>query len=276
MAMDLARTTYHRLVDEDRRKAWYRAQWYRRTMRAINKARRVSSPLAYTTRDLTRLARIYGTDKWSIYHQYTPHYERHLAPLRKRPVRLLEIGIGGDHDDPSDGGASLRMWRRYFRHGEIHGMDLFDKSGVAGDRITVHQGDQSDTGSLQALGAALAPIDVLIDDGSHRCSHVIGTFHALFPYVRPGGIYIIEDLETSYIPRYEGQPPGPTNTETSVGMIKGLLDSLHHLHFPGPHDPSYADLHVAAVHVYPEMAVIEKAPAPRTSRDARSHYRTRR
>lgn len=47
-----------------------------------------------------------------------------------------------------------------------------------------------------------APYDIIIDDGSHMVRHVIASFEALFPYLRRGGLYIIEDLHTSYWKRY--------------------------------------------------------------------------
>jgi hypothetical protein len=40
--------------------------------------------------------------------------------------------------------------------------------------------------------------DIVIDDGSHLPRHQLVSFCALFPFVRPGGLYIIEDIESSY------------------------------------------------------------------------------
>ena len=40
--------------------------------------------------------------------------------------------------------------------------------------------------------------DVIIDDGSHLNQHQIFTFETLYPFVKDGGVYVIEDVQTSY------------------------------------------------------------------------------
>src|SRR5438552_767245 len=72
---------------------------------AIVRAQRVAA-LPFR-RNLAVLGRIYWTDKTYV-HGYTHFYQQHLQDFRRRPIRLLEIGIGGD--SPTWGGASLRMW----------------------------------------------------------------------------------------------------------------------------------------------------------------------
>src|SRR5271170_1429148 len=62
--------------------------------------------------NLNKLALIYGTDK-SGEHFYTQHYVRYFAPLRKKPLTILEIGVGG-YSNLSEGAQSLRMWKRFF------------------------------------------------------------------------------------------------------------------------------------------------------------------
>jgi hypothetical protein len=261
MAAEL-RATYQGLVPEAARTHVLSAR-----RRVRRRAGRLAAPLCGN--DLGLLARAYGTDKAGPLHRYTPVYERHLRARRRERIVLLEIGIGGEHDDPSAGGASLRMWRRWFPRAQIHGADLFDKSGVAGRRIAVHRTDQSDATALRELATTIGPCDVVIDDGSHVCDHVIRTFQVLFPVVRPGGTYVIEDLQTSYLPRYGGRPRGTGREGTATGFIADLIDGLHD---PGDDDEpgrqcsSYADRWIASVHVYPEMAVIEKRLQPRAGR----------
>ena len=68
--------------------------------------------------NLKALAYYYGTDKgWP--HDYLRVYKTWLGPLRKLPIQLLEIGVGG-YDDPMDGGNSVRMWRTYIPKGRIY------------------------------------------------------------------------------------------------------------------------------------------------------------
>jgi hypothetical protein len=195
-------------------------------------------------RRLTILGRIYWTDK-AYLHRYTQHYERHLCHLRRRPVRLLEIGIGGG-DSPTWGGASLRMWQDYFPRGEIHGLDINEKQ-VEEKRIHVHRGDQSDREFMRRLGRIQGPFDIIIDDGSHINAHIRASFDALFEdHLQPGGYYVIEDMETAYNPSYGGGPPGSPGT--SAQLVKGLIDEVNVGSRP-----------VAAIHVYEQIVFIERA-----------------
>ncbi|MFD9698664.1 class I SAM-dependent methyltransferase [Lentzea sp. NPDC059081] len=188
------------------------------------------SALRPVRRDLGELAVELGTDKWGDLHWYTQHYERHFARLRTEPVRVLEIGIGG-WDDPDSGGGSLRMWQRFFPRGLVHGLDIARKN-VSGPRIMTVRGDQSDAEFLDRLGRELGPFDVVIDDGSHFNDHVRTSFHALFPHVRPGGLYVVEDLQTAYWPGWGGHPEGTDGT--SIGMLKSFVDGLNHAEVGDP------------------------------------------
>src|ERR1700722_14148643 len=72
---------------------------------------------------LTRLAKRFKTDKWGRTHKYTPHYDLHFTPWRRREINLLEIGIGG-YAREGEGGGSLQMWKAYFPHAQIFGLDI--------------------------------------------------------------------------------------------------------------------------------------------------------
>ena len=89
-------------------------------------------------RNLDVLAVVNDTDK-NTGHNYTQHYQRLLAPYRRKPVRLLEIGIGG-YSNPLYGGGSLRMWRTYFPRGRIFGIDIHDKRPHDEARIRTFRG----------------------------------------------------------------------------------------------------------------------------------------
>ncbi|MFK3979948.1 class I SAM-dependent methyltransferase [Micromonospora sp. NPDC050397] len=215
---------------------------------------RVQRMLAPTVRrSLGALARVYLSDKGG-FHAYTEFYQRHFAPLRQRPIRLLEIGIGG-YDSPTWGGASLRMWRDYFRHGEIHGLDIEEKR-ITEPRIHVHRGDQSDQAYLRELARRHGPFDVIIDDGSHVNAHIRASFEALFVnHLRPGGYYVVEDMSTAYLAEYGGGPPG--HPGSSVELIQSLLHDVNRYHWPtasaGVARP------VRAVHTYEKIAFVQHA-----------------
>jgi hypothetical protein len=198
--------------------------------------------------DLAALALRFGSDKWGG-HWYTPHYERHFAPYADRPVRVLEIGIGG-YQASEMGGASLRMWKHYFRRGLIHGLDIADKSGHDETRVRTIQGDQSDVDFLVALNERHGPFDIVVDDGSHLSEHVIVSMTTLFPLLRHGGLYVVEDLETSYWPAWNGGRTDPGDPGTSVGFLKSVVDELLTQDSTG--------FEVAGMHFYHNMVVMEK------------------
>jgi len=203
--------------------------------------------------DLRMLATVYGSDKWGQ-HWYAQHYERHFAARRKKTLVVLEIGIGG-FNDPRAGGASLRMWKHYFPNSRIYGVDIFDKSPHDDDRIKTFVGDQSDEKFLRSLISEIGTPDIIIDDGSHISGHVIKSFEVLFPLLAADGIYVIEDLASSYWPDYGGSSEDLASPRTSMGRLKQLVDSLNHKEFMlGGYRPSYFDENIVSVHFYHNLA----------------------
>ncbi len=170
-----------------------------------------------TEEDLTSLAKVYQTDKWG-YHFYTPVYEQWFRSLRYKPIRLLEIGVGG-YAKSQMGGNSLRMWKRYFPQGKITGIDIYDKSALQETRIRIFKGDQTDRVFLTGLTQVEGPFDIIIDDGSHVQSHIITSFETLFPLMNPGGIYVIEDTQTSYWPKFEGSTSGMDSVDSAMNYF---------------------------------------------------------
>lgn len=207
---------------------------------------------------MTELALRFGSDKWGG-HWYTPHYERHFAPYRQQRVKVLEIGVGG-YQSQDLGGASLRMWKHYFTRGLVHGLDLFDKSGVDEPRLSTLSGDQSDQELLVRLHKEVGPFDLVIDDGSHQSDHVRTSFMTLFPLMRPGAMYVIEDLQASYWPAYNGNRGDLNDSGTAVGFLKTLIDGLHHQDQlrKSLYEPSDLDRGVTAIHIYHNIVFIEK------------------
>lgn len=210
------------------------------------------------TRSLPQLATIYHTDKWNA-HWYAQHYERHLGGFRKRShFNLLEIGIGGN-ENPEEGGNSLRMWKRYFPRANIYGLDLFDKKAHEQHRIKTFRGSQNDIVCLQNLAKEIGVLDVIIDDGSHQNEHVLTTFNVLFPLLAEGGVYAVEDAQTSYWPEYGGNNVDLNRTDTIVGYFKSLIDGLNLQEMRNSNRPRSAlDEAITAVHFYHSLIFIEK------------------
>jgi hypothetical protein len=140
---------------------------------------------------LMQLGNEYDTDK--LGHGYLTHYEDRFGPFCQRPMNILEIGIMG--------GASLRMWRDFFAYGKVYGIDVEQVSveGVTGeDRIKAFCGPQEDVDFLQTVVQETGPLDVVIDDGSHKGVHHVISFEALWPHVKDGGWYCIEDCQSMF------------------------------------------------------------------------------
>jgi hypothetical protein len=210
----------------------------------------------FSRKNLRRLAELHGTDK--VYgHNYIEVYAQHFEKFRKLPVTFLEIGVGG-YDDPQAGGQSLRMWRDYFYKGRIHALDIFDKSPHQEPRIKIYQGSQADKQCLESIHNETGDFDLIIDDGSHLNEHIITSFEILFPLLKKGGIYVVEDIQTAYWPTYGGQnQPGADNT--AMSFFRNLADGLNYKEYLIPdYLPTFYDQHIVSLHFYHNMVVIYK------------------
>ncbi len=207
--------------------------------------------------NLNKLGRIYRTDK-ALTHNYTPHYRTHLRRFKFKRINLLEIGVG-DYEDKQSGGKSLRMWKKYFPFGRIFSFDIYDKSALQERRIRILQGSQVDPDFLNKLIQEMGTIDVIIDDGSHINEHVIETFKFLFPKLKDGGIYIVEDTQTSYWTDFGGDSENLNNPNTMMNFFKGLLDSMNNKEFIIPnYQQTYYDKKIVSMHFYHNMIFIYK------------------
>mgnify|MGYP000905029001 FL=1 len=141
--------------------------------------------------DLDVIGIKHHTDKCSMIHNYLGKYEFFLQCFRNQPIRLLELGIFQ--------GASLRMWQEYFPHAEIFGVDIREGcSQYEDERIHIIQTDLSNVDAVIRL-KDIRP-QIIIDDASHIVSHQLLALFTLFDVLPSGGVYILEDLETSLNP----------------------------------------------------------------------------
>ena len=217
---------------------------------------RGSSADRLSERSLREIALAMGTDKEGA-HSYADAYEWHFRHLRHRAITLLEIGVGGYRDSTS-GGESLRMWKEFFPRAQIIGIDIHPKEGLSEDRIAILQGDQSDEKFLDDVASRYGPFDLVIDDGSHICAHVIASFRALFPHLAEDGIYAIEDLQTSYWARGYGGSSGLDRAGTSMTFLQELVDGLNYAEFDIPnYVPAYTDTWIRSLTFYHNMAFVQ-------------------
>jgi Methyltransferase domain len=233
-----------------------------RSTRLERMLRRAARLAGWLRSDLDLLGALYGTDKYGE-HDYTPVYQELMRPRRGKAVRLLEVGVGGYAG--ALGGESLRMWESYFPRGRIYGIDLYDKTALSGGRVKVFQCSQVDAPKLTALAQELGPFDFIIDDGSHENAHQIETFRILWPHVKDGGVYIVEDVQTSYWPSYGGGPLGtPGYARSCMAWFKNFADSVNLPEFLQP-APAGLDAAAGSIAFHHNLIVLRKDLAERYS-----------
>jgi hypothetical protein len=205
---------------------------------------------------LTRLAIKHGTDKWGP-HFYTPVYHELFSKFRDRPIRLLEIGVGG-YDVKILGGASLAMWADYFSNGQITGIDSAEKRLDLNPRVKLFRGSQEDPAFLKQVCSERGPFNIVIDDGSHVPEHVVLSFDLLFSSLAGGGMYVIEDVQTAFWPNFGGSIP---DGGVTVKLARTVIGCLNHAEIaiadPYHSFPLYAK-EIKALRAFHNLLVIEK------------------
>lgn len=161
---------------------------------------------------LAELCELYGTDKRPRYHDYAAIYEPLLGPLREAPINLLEIGISA--------GKSLDVWIDYFPNARIFAIDREPKAR-RGERVRTAVADQADRVALsRALLEFNFPAwDVVIDDGGHRMDEQQVSLGVLFPWIAPRGLYVIEDVHTSFPQFYPGYGVLPDGSNATYQVL---------------------------------------------------------
>jgi hypothetical protein len=141
------------------------------------------------------------SDKGSI-HSYLSHYETLFSPYRETADEVWEVGVRE--------GDSLRAWAEYFPHAVITGFDNGSEKGlptIAHDRIGLVVADTTRPGEFfrklheyfdtsdEFDAFPRQFVDIIIDDGNHKPLAQAATFAMLSPFLKPGGIYVVEDVE---------------------------------------------------------------------------------
>jgi hypothetical protein len=178
---------------------------------------------------------------------YLEIYDKYFSKFRDRPIKILEIGVFG--------GGSMQMWKSYFSDVKIYGIDINPEcKNHDDDNIEIFIGSQADRNFLGEVIHKIGSIDILIDDGSHVMDHQIITFEELYNHINNGGIYICEDLHTSYWSDFGG---GLNNPNSFIEYSKKIIDKLTSWHYE---NPPYSELtkSVYSIHYYDSMLVIEK------------------
>jgi SAM-dependent methyltransferase len=185
--------------------------------------------------------------KWTHYFWV---YEKHFAHLRDKEFKMLEIGVLN--------GGSLEMWRNYFPKAKIVGIDINPdcRNHEQTDKnIFVRIGDQSNEKFLQDLIDEFGEFDLILDDGSHHVDHVNRTFQYLYPKLKDGGIYFIEDTHAAYWSSHGGSINAP---ESINNVAKDMIDSINADHARGQKTPDFYTKNVKCMTVYDSIIVFDK------------------
>jgi hypothetical protein len=170
---------------------------YRTVTKAVWGVNSIWVRLGWQELSLGEIGAICKTDKIDVNHRfqgltYLDIYEEYFRKLRRNNPAILEIGVKG--------GASLRTWKKYFKHANVFGLDIDpDCRKLEEPGIQIAIGSQDDVDFLGKCFGTAQKFDIIIDDGSHINRHIMTSFEKLFyERLNPGGIYIIEDLRCSY------------------------------------------------------------------------------
>src|ERR1700719_2091673 len=127
--------------------------------------------------------------KWRHYFEI---YERYFSRFKGTECAYLEIGV--------QLGGSLDIFKEYLGdRTRVVGVDLnpeckqWEREGV---EILI--GDQSDAAFMGGVVVPKGPFDIIIDDGGHIPDQQLVSFLTLFPHLKEGGVYLVEDLHTTF------------------------------------------------------------------------------
>lgn len=177
--------------------------------------------------ELEQIFARHGTDKGQ--NGYARTYSEIFAPYRERTILLLEIGIGTltpgaessmyGHDLPGyRPGASLRAWREYFPRAQIFGVDVQKDTQFEEERISTALCDSTSRADVERFfGPEAQRMDIIIDDGAHDGTSQLLTLQNLWPHLRPGGVFVLEDI----------QPGSLLRTSLWSSVLDGIGDAPH-------------------------------------------------
>lgn len=185
--------------------------------------------------------------KWNHYFDI---YERHFSRFRDKEIVILEIGISQ--------GGSLQMWKDYFgEKAMIYGIDVDPECKEFEEKnIKIFTGSQSNRKFLRQIKQSIPKVDILIDDGGHTMIQQKVTFNELFDHVKDNGVYLCEDLHTSYWSSFGG---GYKRMGTFIEFSKKFIDNLNAYHSKQrSFKVNSFTKSVNSIHYYDSILVIEK------------------
>lgn len=186
-------------------------------------------------------------DKWLHYFDI---YDFWFKKYKNKPVVILEIGVYQ--------GGSLKMWRDYFgEKAKIFAIDIHPAcKQFESEKTKIFIGSQEDRNFLTKVKSQIPKVDIIIDDGGHSMNQQIVSFEELYGHVKDGGIYLCEDLHTSYWEVYGG---GYKKPDTFIEYSKGFIDSINAWYARDKKlNVNDFTLNTYGLHYYPSMLIIQK------------------
>ena len=210
--------------------------------------------------------------KWIHYFDI---YERHLNKFVGKPVTYLEIGV--------QRGGCLSLMKKYLgEQARIIGIDIDSNCNPQGNEF--YLGSQEDPAFLYNMANQVGGFDIILDDGGHTANQQVTSFFTLFPFLRDGGVYIVEDLHCSqYWVGYQHSNLGLN----FIDVAKGLSDKLSLWHMRedwfhnrynipveqrddrGIKHNNFAANSISSVCFYDSLIAIEKNKIPEPYQDVR-------
>ena len=159
---------------------------------------------------------------------YLQEYQRLFSVFDGQSVNMLEIGV--QH------GGSYRLWKNYFGEDLLRwtGIDIDPRclalnNNLSPSKALVYCGSQDDSSFVEDVAAKRGKFDIIVDDGSHRSEHIIGSFKSLAKHVKGGGLYIVEDVHACYWQGFRGESGSLNALSYFLGLAHSLNDqALRH------------------------------------------------
>ena len=200
-------------------------------------------------------------DKWRHYFEI---YDRYLSKFVGKKCTSLEIGV--------QMGGSLQLMQEYLgSEARVIGVDI-DPACAALRSVgrEIYIGNQADAGFIGQLASDCGPFDIIIDDGGHVSDQEIVSFLILFPVLKEGGIYIVEDLHTTFWHGFQDSRYGINFYDFARGLVEKLsllhIDQRLHGRYRQPLAQregvvavnNFAVSDIFAIHFYDSVVVFEK------------------
>ena len=199
--------------------------------------------------------------KWRHYFEI---YERYVSKFRGTDCTYLEIGVSAC--------GSLDIFQEYLGEGaRIVGVDVNPECmKQAREGIEILIGDQANPAFMSEVVAPKGPFDIIIDDGGHIPDQQIVSFLSLFPQLKEGGVYLVEDMHTTFWLGGQASRFGINFYDFARGLVEKL--SLYHVdqrlldRYQTPREQrtdainfnNFAASDIFGIHFYDSMIVFEK------------------